>query len=450
MTKQVLIIGFARSGAAAAKLLNREGANVLVSDPNLDLEDSHIQQLRTQGIKFTQQQGVELLDKIDLIIKNPGIPHTIPILQAAQERGIKTEVEVAEAQKYIKGNWIAITGSNGKTTTTEMIAAVMRAMPNAKGHTLVAGNIGTPVSEVTPDSSKDDVIVTELSSFQLTDTPNIHPHFAVITNIFSSHLDWHKTRESYVSAKIKITSNQTNDDYLIINWDNDEWQTLARTSHAQIIPFSRNNLTQTGSYLKDGWLYFKDEQIMAADQIGVPGDHNIENALAAIAIGRLNQVPASIIAKVLHEFSGVKHRLQFVSEYKNRKIYNDSKATDIEATQKALSGFTQPVILLAGGLDRGDDLSRLLPDIKEHVKAMVTFGQTGSKLTKLASELDIPVVETESVKDAFVPAFEFSDEDDIILFSPAAASWDQFDNFEIRGDIFVESMQEFIAQKEQN
>lgn len=450
MTKQVLIIGFARSGAAAAKLLSREGANVLVSDPNLNLEDSRVQQLKTQGIQFTQEQGIELLDQIDLIIKNPGIPHTIPILQVAHERGIKIEVEVAEAQKYIQGNWIAITGSNGKTTTTEMIAAVMRAMPNAKGHTLVAGNIGTPVSEVTPSSSKDDVIITELSSFQLNDTPNVHPHFAVITNIFASHLDWHKTRKAYINAKRNITINQNSDDYLIINWDDEEWQALAQSSRAQIVPFSRKNLTQAGAYLKDGWLYFKEEKIMAVDQLGVPGDHNIENALAAIAVGRLNQIPAMTIANVLHEFSGVKHRLQFVNELKKRKIYNDSKATDIEATQKALSGFQQPVVLLAGGLDRGDDLSRLSPDLKAHVKAMVTFGQTGAQLTRIANDLNIPVVETESVKSAFAPAFALSAEGDIILFSPAAASWDQFDNFEIRGDVFVEAMQEFIAQKEQD
>lgn len=449
MTKQVLIIGFARSGAAAAKLLRREGAEVLVSDPNLDLKDQRVQQLQAQGVKFTTQQNLELLDKIDLIVKNPGIPHSIPILKAANERGIKIEVEVAEAQKYIQGNWIAVTGSNGKTTTTEMIAAVMRAMPKATGHVLIAGNIGIPVSEVTPDSNKEDVIITELSSFQLTDTPMVKPHFAVITNIFSSHLDWHKNRANYVAAKQNITRNQTSDDYLIINWDNPEWQAIAKITNAQVIPFSRKNLCQDGAYLKDGWLYFKTEKVMQADQIGVPGEHNIENALAAIAIGRLNHIPVDVIAKTLQTFSGVKHRLQLIGEFQDRTIYNDSKATDIEATQKALSGFDQPVVLLAGGLDRGDDLNRLRSDLKAHVKAMVTFGQTGPQLAKIARELAIPVVETVSVKSAFEPAFNFSEENDVILFSPAAASWDQFDNFEIRGDVFIASMQKFIQQKEQ-
>lgn len=443
---RTLVIGFARSGAAAAKLLLEEGQDVIVSDPKLDFSDPKVQALQTKGVTFTQDQDEQLLDGVDQIIKNPGIPYTIPILQAAQARNSPIKVEVALAQPYIEGDWIAVTGSNGKTTATEMIAAVLRTQTTADHDVRVAGNIGTPVSEIAKTVRPTDTLITELSSFQLMGVPDLKPKIAVITNIYASHLDYHGSREAYVAAKMNITKNQTASDYLVMNFDKAEWRDLSQQSKAQIVPFSRQGNSTAGAYLADGWLYFREEAVMPASELGVTGDHNIENALIAIAVGQLERVPISAMRKALSEFTGVKHRLQKVGTYLDRLVYNDSKATDIEATESALSGFKQPVVLLAGGLDRGDDEMRLLPALKAHVSQMVVFGETADKLVAVADAAKLPVVKTKDVQTAVPLAFEKSAPGDVILLSPAAASWDQYPNFETRGDLFIQAVQDYAAQ----
>ncbi|MBM7617792.1 UDP-N-acetylmuramoylalanine--D-glutamate ligase [Weissella uvarum] len=442
---RTLVIGFARSGAAAAKLLLDNGDEVIVSDPKLDMQDATVQELAQQGVTFTTQQDESLLNGVDQIVKNPGIPYSIPILKAAQARHIPIKVEVALAQPYIKGDWIAVTGSNGKTTATEMIAAVLRTQSDDQHDVRVAGNIGTPVSEIAKTVRPSDTLVTELSSFQLLGVPDLKPKIAVITNIYASHLDYHGTRENYVAAKMNITKNQDASDFLVMNFDRAEWRELSQQTAAQVIPFSRTGVTQTGAYQQDDWLYYKDEAIMSVDQLGVSGDHNIENALMAIAVGRLQEIPVSAIKQALSEFTGVKHRLQKVGTYLNRMVYNDSKATDIEATESALSGFTQPIVLLAGGLDRGDDLMRLAPVLKAHVKQMIVFGQTANQLIEVAQTVNIPVEKTENVQTAVPLAFQTSAPGDLILLSPAAASWDQYPNFETRGDLFIQAVQDYAA-----
>jgi len=444
MNKHVLVIGFARSGAAVASLLLTEGASVIVSDPKLDWTDERVVALTKQGVTFTNQQDESLLAQIDLIVKNPGIPYQIDILQAAQARQIPIVVEVAVAQAYIKGPWIALTGSNGKTTTTEMIAAVLRTQATSEARVVVAGNIGTPVSEVAPTLRATDTLLTELSSFQLMGMPAAKPKIAIITNIFASHLDYHGTREGYVTAKMGITKNQTADDFLVINYDRSEWRELAQQTAATVIPVARQFDVKTGAYEADGNLYYQDQLIMPANQLGVPGDHNIENALVAIAVGKLQGVPSEQIANALRLFSGVAHRLEHVGVFNDRQVYNDSKATDIEATEMALSGFNGPVVLLGGGLDRGDDQMRLLPAMQDKVKALVVFGQTADKLATVGQALGIPVVYAQDAPHAVAPAFDLSEPGDTILLSPAAASWDQFPSFEVRGEQFVDAVKTYV------
>lgn len=437
---KALVIGFARSGAAAAKLLQAEGAEVIVSDPKLDMNDEKVQALAELDVTFTQEQSDELLTDVDVIVKNPGIPYGIPILQSAIARHIPIEVEVTRAQAYIKGPWIALTGSNGKTTATKMVASVLESVADAKHPVKVAGNIGTPVSELAETLTENDTLITELSSFQLMAMPNAQPNIAVITNIFASHLDFHGDREGYVAAKMNITMHQTANDFLVMNYDRPEWAAMVQETKAEIVPFSRLNMSQAGAYQLDGDLYFRGERIMAANEIGVPGDHNIENALIAIAVGKLRDVPTENIVAALKSFGGVAHRLQKVGMFNERLVFNDSKATDIEATESALSGFEQPVVLLAGGLDRGDDLMRLAPVLKEKVKQMIVFGETADQLIDVAHACDIPVVKTQDVTTATPLAFETSVPGDVILLSPAAASWDQYTNFEIRGDLFIDAV----------
>ncbi len=445
MTKRVLIVGFARSGAAAASLLVAEGANVIVSDPKLDWQDERVINLKDKGVSFTDQQTEDLLVGVDLIVKNPGIPYQISILQAALTEQIPIYTEVALAQRYIQGEWIALTGSNGKTTSVEMINAVLSQAATDQHRVLVAGNIGTPVSEVAKQVRPSDTLITELSSFQLMGMPTAKPHIAIITNIFASHLDYHGTRENYIHAKMGITRNQTSEDYLVLNVDRPEWVELEKQTVAQIVPFSRLGLDQRGAYQMNGELYFRGEYIMAANQLSVPGEHNIENALVAIAVGRLEGISAAQIKQALQAFTGVEHRLQLVGNFAGRIVYNDSKATDIEATEMALSGFDQPVVLLAGGLDRGDDQGRLLAAIKKHVKALIVFGQTGQKLATVGKAAGIQVIEVDNVEAAVKPAFELAQTDEVILLSPAAASWDQYPNFETRGTLFMEAVRDWQA-----
>jgi UDP-N-acetylmuramoylalanine--D-glutamate ligase len=324
----------------------------------------------------------------------------------------------------------------------------------AKGSThqvKYAGNIGVSFTKVAEGLGADDTLVTELSSFQLLGCPTIHPHIAIITNIFSNHLDYHKTRENYINAKLNITRNQTPDDYLIMNWDKEEWQEIARRSRATIVPFSRLGKSHDGAYEEDGQIYWRGEQIMAAKDIRLIGPQNVENALAAIAAAKLSGVDNDAIVSVLTTFSGVRHRLQYVMDYQGRRFYNDSKSTDIEATEVALAGFTQPVILLAGGLDRGYTFERLVPYFKKHVKAIIVFGQCKDKMKDAAQQAGIPmIIESENAITAVPEAWKVSAPGDVILLSPANASWDQFPSFEVRGDKFIEAVEKLTGQKEGN
>lgn len=449
--KKVLVLGLAMSGFNAAKLLQRLGAQVTVSDVKPLAENQEAQELQAAGLTVvTGEQTPDLLDAgYDVIIKNPGIPYDVPIIQRAQEMNIPVTGEMELASEVNQAELVAVTGSNGKTTTTTMIQKMLD-KDRSVGHARYAGNIGVPASKVAQEVTADDTLVVEISSFMLVATTTFHPHIAVITNIFSNHLDYHKTRANYVAAKMKITANQTADDYFVINFDNPEWRELSKQSHAQVVPFSRQNLTQDGAYEQDGVLYFKGEAIMPASEVKVPGDHNVENALAAIAVAKIKGVSTAAIQAVLRTFGGVRHRTQFVLEAAGRQYYNDSKATDMEATEMALKGFKAPVVLLAGGLDRGYTFEKMIPAFKDHVKAIVLFGQTAKLLAQTAKEAGIQTIEmTENVETAVPLAYHLSAPGDIVLLSPANASWDQYPNFEVRGDRFIKAVEHLTGKQEE-
>lgn len=440
--KNVLVLGMAKSGVSAALLLHRLRANVLVNDANANQPQELIEKLENKGIRMVLgEHPVNILsqNKIELIVKNPGIPYTNPVLVDAQARGIKIVSEPELAYWVMDSELIGVTGSNGKTTVTTLIQLML---DDNKKHAYVAGNIGVPATTVAQKATAEDKIVMELSSFMLAGIDRLHPHIAVLNNIFASHLDWHKTRENYVNDKMNITKNQTKDDFLVINWDNTEWQELAKRTQAKVVPFSRQGLTKSGAYEIEGKLYFKDELIMEADEIGIPGEQNVENALAAIAVAKIEKVSTAHIKQVLTTFGGVKHRIQYVENLNGRQFYNDSKATDIEATQVALRSFKKPVILIAGGLDRHDDLDRLIPDLEPNVKEVIVNGETAEKFKKIAQKAGISVIKDSSrVSESVEIAYQDSKEGDIILLSPAAASWDQYKTFEERGDEFIAAVQ---------
>lgn len=449
--KKILVLGLALSGVNAAKLLHELGAFVTVNDYKSFEENPEAQELLESGIRVvTGGHPVDLLDEdFELVVKNPGIMYNNPIVKRAMEKGIPVITEVELAYEVSESKLIGITGTNGKTTTTTMIADILN-QNRSNGHAYVAGNIGMPASLVAQTTTPADEIVIELSSFQLMGITKLRPSIAVITNIFEAHIDYHGTRDEYVAAKWRITENQTAEDYLILNWDQPELRELSKSSKAQIIPFSRNEVLENGAYVKNGKIYYKNEFIMDKEDILVPGEHNVENALAAIAVAKLMGQTNENIAQLLSTFTGVKHRTQFVTEYQKRKFYNDSKATNILATENALKGFTKPVVLLAGGLDRGNEFDELIPSLT-NVKALVVFGETASKLEEAGQKAGVQEIRVVQNVEAAVPvAYELSEEESIILLSPACASWDQYRSFEVRGDAYIHAVEQLIAElKEQ-
>ncbi len=440
--KKVLVLGLAKSGVSAAKLLHELGALVTVNDGKPFDENPEAQELLSLGIKvITGSHPIELLDEeFSLMVKNPGIPYSHPLVAKAQEMGIPVITEVELAYEVAECPIIGITGTNGKTTTTTMTGLLLNAGAD-QGIARLAGNIGYPASGVAQEAKSEDEIVMELSSFQLMGITDFRPHIAVITNIYEAHIDYHGTRKEYVKAKWNLQKNMTEKDYLILNWNQSELQELAQRTKARVLPFSTKEVLEDGVYADDYSIYYKKEKIMEISELGVPGKHNVENALAAISVAKLYGISNEAIRETLHFFHGVPHRTQYVGEIQGRKFYNDSKATNILATKMALSGFeTSKVVLLAGGLDRGNTFDELIPSLKG-IKAMVVFGQTKEKLMDAGKKAGIETIVTaDSVEQAVPLALENSTDGDVVLLSPANASWDQYPNFETRGNRFMEAV----------
>ena len=440
--KKVLVLGLAKSGVSAAKLLHELGALVTVNDGKPFDENPEAQELLSLGIKvITGSHPIELLDEeFSLMVKNPGIPYSHPLVAKAQEMGIPVITEVELAYEVAECPIIGITGTNGKTTTTTMTGLLLNAGAD-QGIARLAGNIGYPASGVAQEAKPEDKIVMELSSFQLMGITDFRPHIAVITNIYEAHIDYHGTRKEYVKAKWNLQKNMTEKDYLILNWNQSELQELAQRTKARVLPFSTKEVLEDGVYADDYSIYYKKEKIMEISELGVPGKHNVENALAAISVAKLYGISNEAIRETLHFFHGVPHRTQYVGEIQGRKFYNDSKATNILATKMALSGFeTAKVVLLAGGLDRGNTFDELIPSLKG-IKAMVVFGQTKEKLMDAGKKAGIETIVTaDSVEQAVPLALENSTDGDVVLLSPANASWDQYPNFETRGNRFMEAV----------
>ncbi|NTP69515.1 UDP-N-acetylmuramoyl-L-alanine--D-glutamate ligase [Enterococcus faecium] len=440
--KKVLVLGLAKSGVSAAKLLHELGALVTVNDGKPFDENPEAQELLSLGIKvITGSHPIELLDEeFSLMVKNPGIPYSHPLVAKAQEMGIPVITEVELAYEVAECPIIGITGTNGKTTTTTMTGLLLNAGAD-QGIARLAGNIGYPASGVAQEAKSEDKIVMELSSFQLMGITDFRPHIAVITNIYEAHIDYHGTRKEYVKAKWNLQKNMTEKDYLILNWNQSEQQELAQRTKARVLPFSTKEVLEDGVYADDYSIYYKKEKIMEISELGVPGKHNVENALAAISVAKLYGISNEAIRETLHFFHGVPHRTQYVGEIQGRKFYNDSKATNILATKMALSGFeTSKVVLLAGGLDRGNTFDELIPSLKG-IKAMVVFGQTKEKLMDAGKKAGIETIVTaDSVEQAVPLALENSTDGDVVLLSPANASWDQYPNFETRGNRFMEAV----------
>lgn len=440
--KRVLILGLAKSGYSAALLLHRLGASIVVND-KMPYDENNEQLRHLENIGITVICGghpLHIFDdyQIELLVKNPGIRYDNPMIQEAQKRSLPIITEVELAYEVSEAEFIGITGSNGKTTTTMLTYELLK---ECEKQPLIAGNIGTVVSDVVKKAAENNVVVTELSSFQLMGTVSFKPKVSVLLNIFDAHLDYHGSKANYVAAKANIFANQTKDDFVIYNADDPTLVELVKQCKATLVPFSRKQKLKTGTYSDGEAIYFNGERVVSINSIALPGEHNLENVLAAVAVAKLYRVQNEWIVRVLSTFKGVKHRLEYVASINGRKFYNDSKATNILATEKAITSFNDPVVLLAGGLDRGNGFDELIPIFKRHVKAVVTFGETAEKIAETAKHAGVEKTKiVETMDEAVKTAYQFSSKGDVILLSPACASWDQYKTFEERGDMFVSSV----------
>lgn len=435
VNKRVLVMGLAKSGKAAARMFKELKAEVVINDRTPLSENEDAKEMIAEGFEVvTGGHPLELLDRdFDLIVKNPGIPYLkVPLLLRAQELNIPIITEVQLAFEICEAPFIGITGTNGKTTTTTLIYEMLK---EGMQDPLIAGNIGEVATEVAKEAQPNQVLVTELSSFQLMGMPSFRPRISLLLNITEAHLDYHLDINEYRQAKLNLIKNQTSDDYCVYNLEDEVIVEGIKQSKATCIPFSLSEKVD-GAYLLDGAVYFKDEWIIDVNDIVLKGDHNLQDVLGAVAVSLLYGCDLEAIRTVLKRFVGVKHRLQFVDEIKGVKYYNNSKATNMIATQTALKAFEGSIVLIAGGLDRGHDLSGLVPYFSK-IKSIVTYGETKHRFKALAEEYGMSCSVYDTLDQAVQDAYEQATAGDIVLFAPACASWDQYPNFEIRGDHFI-------------
>ncbi|MEC1179447.1 UDP-N-acetylmuramoyl-L-alanine--D-glutamate ligase [Metasolibacillus meyeri] len=437
--KKVLVLGLAKSGVAAAELLHELGAFVTVNDAKPFDANPAAQSLLAKGITvICGRHPEDLLDEgFELIVKNPGIPYSNPIIADAINRELPVITEMELAYLVSEAPFIGITGSNGKTTTTTLLFEMLE---YGQKQPLIAGNIGTVACSVASEATKEQVLVTELSSFQLMGTRAFKPHIAILTNIYEAHLDYHSSFEEYAEAKFAVTRNQDGQDYFIYNAQQPIVVAYAAKSKAQRIPFTTSGRAAEGISADATSIYWQGEYLLDRSSIVLPGEHNLQNILCAVAAALLMGCPIDAMKDVLATFTGVKHRTQFVRNWQGVQIYNDSKATNCLATKSALTAFSQPIVLLAGGLDRGHSFEELR-DVMGNVKAVVTFGETGSRFIEFAKSCGVEqTVAATNVEDAVMYAAKLVTAGDVMLLSPACASWDQYASFEIRGDLFIDAV----------
>ncbi|WP_139489955.1 UDP-N-acetylmuramoyl-L-alanine--D-glutamate ligase [Brevibacillus dissolubilis] len=444
--KQVVVLGLAKSGVAVAKLLHRFGAMIIVNDQKPREQATGVEELEALGIQvITGYHPDDLIHPgVSLVVKNPGIPYTAKPVAQAIELGIPVITEVEIASQLSKAPLIGITGSNGKTTTTTLVGLILK---EAQVDSVVGGNIGTVLCSLAETMREDQYLVAELSSFQLMGTQTFRPHIGALLNLYQAHLDYHGTMDEYLAAKLKLFANQTDQDYAVLPYDQQVIREATQSISAQTYFFSIKQEVPQGTYVRDGRIVYKDKagsesDVMAVQDVALPGEFNLENALAAITITRLAGADFASMARVLSSFTGVEHRLEYVATIDEVKYYNDSKATNPEAATKAITAFTtEPVVLIAGGLDRGIEFHELVPVFAKHVKAIVTYGQTKEILCKRAEEAGITNrVMVDTVDNAVIEASKLAQSGDVVLLSPACASWDMFPSFEVRGSMFKDGV----------
>jgi UDP-N-acetylmuramoylalanine--D-glutamate ligase len=442
--KKVLVVGLGKSGLAAALFLRRQGAQVTVSDlRSAQALSKEIPSLLEAGISVEAGgHGLLTFRRQDLIVVSPGVPLSTPELVQVRNLGLPIIGELELAARFLKGKVLAITGSNGKTTTTSLCGEIFR---GSGQQTLVAGNIGLPVIEVVEQSSPDTWSVLEVSSFQLETTESFHPHIAMILNVTPDHLDRHGTFETYVAMKERIFANQTGEDFLILNGDDPVTQQAASRARAQVFWFSRTKIVRRGAFVREGMVTYRaGEQntpvpVMPLTDIPLKGDHNVENVLAAVTAGCVAGIAPEVIARAVSGFRAVEHRLEFVASIHGVEYYNDSKATNVDATAKAIAAFPGNIHLILGGKDKNSDYTQLNSLLRSRVKAVYTIGAAAEKIEGQIAGVT-RVTRTGTLEAAVDLAANQAVAGDIVLLAPACSSFDQFENYEQRGRVFKQAV----------
>src|ERR1700722_8474121 len=440
--KRVLVVGLGKSGVASALFLKSKGARVTVSDtkPQDQLKDE-IPVLLDQGITVeTGGHGERAFGGQDLIVVSPGVPTDAPPLVQARALGENVIGEIELAAQFFPGRIVAITGSNGKTTTTTLAGEIVAA---GGYRTAVGGNIGTPAISLVEAATADTIAVLEVSSFQLETIQTFRPQIAVVLNVTPDHLDRHRTFAAYTDAKARIFENQQPEDYAVLNTDDLTCVELAARPRAQVFWFSRTREVKQGAFIHNDRIFFRDHggqrEIMLVSEIPLKGGHNVENALAAICVGALLRCEPARIRQAVHDFKADEHRLEHVAPIRGVDYYNDSKATNVDATIKAIESFPGNIRLILGGKDKGSDYSVLNELLRQRVKRVYTLGAAAAKIElqiKDSTEID----HADNLPTAIKHAAQAAIAGDIVLLAPACASFDQFRNYEHRGKVFKEAV----------
>lgn len=452
MGDAILIIGAARSGVASAEYLLSIGKQIVISDMNTKLAEDVETQLGHASVSYVwgKQPDVAALQP-ELIVMSPGVPLSIPPVVKARELGIPVISEPELAFRYSDVPFVAITGTNGKTTTTTLTAFLLE----KEGRKVVAGgNIGLPLISQCPQMSANDIVVAEMSSFQLESVDSFCPKVAVVMNLTPDHLDRHKTMEAYAAAKANIFKNQGPEDYLLLNKDDAIVAAMAAGAKSHVYYFSQQEILDEGIWLEDGNLAYRLDKngapqvLIPAAEIGIVGSHNWQNAMAASLAALLMGQQPEIIAERLRAFKGVAHRMEPVATIDGVLYVNDSKGTNPDSTEKALGSYgKRPIVLIAGGRNKGSDMAVLAPLMRAHCRGVVLVGEaTGDFIDAFARTGYTDYVCADSFEDAVAKAREMAQSGDVVLLSPACASWDMFDNFEQRGDLFKELVKDYAAK----
>ncbi len=444
--KRVLVVGLGRSGLSAAMFLRARGARVTVSDTrSATALEKEIPALLDAGIMVESGgHGLLTFRRQDLIVVSPGVPMDTPEVKQVKAFGLPVIGELELASRYLKGQVVAITGANGKTTTTTLVGKIFR---DAGIATQVGGNIGLPVIDLITTSTPETVNVLEVSSFQLETVEEFHPKIAVILNITPDHLDRHGSFESYVAAKERIFARQDADDFLVLNADDRVTQMCAARAKSEVFWFSGTKAMRRGAFLRDGvvvWVGKENgvtEPVMPLSEIPLKGAHNVENVLAAVCVARLAGVPGESIRAAVAQFKAVEHRLELVRKRHGVEFYNDSKATNVDATRKAVASFAGGIHLILGGKDKDSDYGELAELLKERVKVVYTIGSTAEKIERQLQGV-VKMKSAETMQAAVTEAAEDAVDGDVVLLSPACSSFDQFENYEHRGQVFRQLVNE--------